>query len=117
MNQMLVEIKKLQKKTEDDLVKAQEIRNTSLETLGESIKRKEEIGEGSQKRSRSSSKDTLSYIKEKSEREFSLRQDELKLKEKELALQAQQAQHAQLLMLRQQSAAMIEMLKTMHSNK
>ena len=110
-------------KTEDDLIKAQEIRNTSLETFGESRKRKEEIGEGSQKRSRSSSKDTLSYIKEKSEREFSLRQDELKLKEKELALQAQQAQlsqqtqQAQLLMLRQQSVAMIEMLKTMHSNK
>ena len=71
-------------KVEEELVQAQNMRNASLETFGETRKRKEnDTGEGSQKRSRrSTSNDFISYFSEKHEREISLRQEELKLKKK-----------------------------------
>ena len=59
--------------------KAQEMRQTSLETFCQTKKRKESDTETPQKRRRSSfSQDYLSYFSEKSEREFQLRQEELK---------------------------------------
>ena len=51
-------------KMEEELVKAQEIRKMSLETFGESRKRKGDT-EGQGKRSRRSSSDTLSFLAEK----------------------------------------------------
>ena len=73
------------------------MRNASLETFGETRKRKEnDRGEGSQERSRrSTSNDFISYFSKKHEREISLRQGELKLKKQEFDLQAQQMQQAQ----------------------
>ena len=105
------------RKTEDELQKAQEIRNMSLETFGDTKKRKgDETDVKGNKRRRSS--DTMTYLAEKSEREFQLRQEELKIKERELELQTQQmknnqqTQQAQLLLLTQQNAAMLDLFKT-----
>ena len=76
------------KKVEEKLVQIQNMQNVSLETCGDTRKRKEN-GEGSQKRSRrSTSNDCISYFSEKHEREISLRQEELKLRKQELDLQA-----------------------------
>ena len=73
-------------KIEEELVQAQNMRNVSLETFGETRKREEnDSGEGSQKRSRrSTSNDFISHFSEKHEREISLRQEELKTKNKSL---------------------------------
>ena len=102
-------------KVEEELMQAQDMRNASLETFGETRKRKENDPEGTQKRSRrSTSHDYISYFTEKHEKEHSLRQEELKLKKQELDLQsqqmqqAQQTQQAQFLLIQQQSAAMLE---------
>ena len=108
-------------KVEEELVQAQNMRNASLETFGETRKRKEnDTGEGSQKRSRrSTSNDFISYFSEKHEREISLRQEELKLKKKqELDLEAQQMQQtqqiqqAEFLLIQQQSSVMSKILKS-----
>ena len=101
------------------------MRNVSLETFGETRKRKEnDKGEGLQKRSRrSSSNDFISYFSEKHEVEMSLRQEELKLKRQELDLQAQQMQQAQkiqpvqFLIIQQQSPVMLETLKSMNQKQ
>ena len=63
-------------KKEEDLVKAQEIRRKSLETFGETRKCKAE----SEKKTRGSTSDTISFLAEKSEREHELRKEELKLR-------------------------------------
>ena len=108
-------------KVEEELVQAQNMRNASLETFGETRKRKEnDTGEGSQKRSRrSTSNDFISYFSEKHERETSLRQEELKFKKKqELDLEAQQMQQtqqiqqAEFLLIQQQSSVMSKILKS-----
>ena len=108
-------------KVEEELVQAQNMRNASLETFGETRKRKEnDTGEGSQKRSRrSTSNDFISYFSEKHEREISLRQEELKFKKKqELDLEAQQMQQtqqiqqAEFLLIQQQSSVMSKILKS-----
>ena len=109
-------------KIEEELVKAQEIRKLSLETFGESRKRKGDT-EGQGKRSHRSSSDAFSFLTEKSEREFTLRQEELKLKQQDLALRtqqiqnAQQTQQAQFAMLQQQNVLMLEMFKKFNNNK
>ena len=112
-------------KVEEELVQAQNMRNASLETFGETRKRKEnDTGEGLQKRSRrSTSNDFISYFSEKHEREISLRQEELELKKQELDLQAQQMQQAQqiqqaqFLLIQQQSSVMLEILKSMNQKQ
>lgn len=100
-------------KAEGDIAKAQEMREKALETFGETKKRKDlENGEGSSKRARRSSTDLLSYLKEKSEKDHELRQQELRMKQEQINLQAQN-QHAQFLLLQQQNSAMIELIKSM----
>ena len=108
-------------KQAEDLIKAQEIRNQSLETFGDTRKRKEDTGEVNRKRSRKT--DTFLYLEEKSKRDHELQAEAIKLKEKKLELQAQQlqmqheAQFAQTLLIQQQNAAMIEMLKMINGKK
>ena len=111
-------------KIENELAKAQEMRQTSLETFCQTKKRKESDTEIPQKRRRSSfSQDYLSYFSEKSEREFQLRQEELKIKKQEPDVQerqlsqAQQAQQAQFLLMQQQNNAMLEFIKSMQSKQ
>ena len=63
-------------KKEEGLVKTQEIRKKSLETFGETRKRKA----GSQKKTRRSTSDTMNILAEKLEREHELGKEELKLR-------------------------------------
>ena len=99
-------------KKEEDLVKAQEVRQKSLETFGETRKRKAE----SEKRTRRSTSDTINVLEKKSEREHEFRKEELKLRKQEIENQTQQiqkaqlAQQAQLSMPQQQGSLMMEML-------
>ena len=62
-------------KQEEYLVKVQEIRKKSLETFGETRKRKAE----SEKRTRRSASGTINFSAEKSKREHEFRKEELKL--------------------------------------
>ena len=112
-------------KVEGELVQTQNMRNASLETFGETRKRKEnDTAEGSQIRSRRSiSNDFIYYFSEKHEKEISLRQEELKSKKQELDLQAQQMEHAQqmqpapLLLIQKLSSVMLEILKSMNQEQ
>ena len=100
-------------KKEEDMVKAQEIRKKSLETFGGTRKRKAE----SEKKTRSSTSDTINFLAEKSEGERDLRKEELKLRKQEIENQTEQtqnaqlAQQAQLSMLQQQGLLMMEMFQ------
>ena len=84
------EISSKKSKQAEDLVKAQELRKQSLETFGESRKRKEENAEPSSKRAKKG--DTFSYLMEKSNREYELKTKELELRQKEIDIQAQRVQ-------------------------
>ena len=95
-------------KIENELAKSQEMGQTSSETFCQTKKRKESDTETPQKRRPSSfSQDYLPYFSEKSEKEFQLRQDELKIKKQELDVQERQlsqthqAQETQFLLMRQ----------------
>ena len=66
-------------KKEEDLVKVQEIRKKSLETFGETRKRKVE----SEKMTRRSTSYTINFLGQKSEREQQLQKEELKLRKQE----------------------------------
>ena len=65
-------------KAEEDVAKAEEFRKVSMERLGESQKR-ERKGKGKgkgKKRARSSGSEVLSYLKEKAEKQMSLKDEE-----------------------------------------
>ena len=111
-------------KIENELAKAQEMSQTSLETFCQTKKCKESDTETPQKRRRSSfSQDYLSYFSKKSEREFQLRQEELKMKKQEIYMQERQlsqthqAQPAQFLLMQQQNNVMLELIKSMQSKQ
>ena len=69
-------------------MKAEEFRQASLETFGQSCKIKEgdldnEPCISSGKKGRTTGTETISYLREKTEREFSFRKEELELKRTE----------------------------------
>lgn len=105
------ETEKKTNKQAEELAKAQEIRRQSLETVGESHKRSEDV-----KQKRSKKFDTAEYLADKSKRDYELRTKELELKEKQLELQSQQ-QSQTMLMMQQQNAAMLEMIRMMHKKQ
>ena len=76
------------KKGEEEKIAAEDIRKRSMERLSETKERLKNNGvddEGvEKKRYRSSGNDTISYLREKSERDFKLREEELLLKRQEL---------------------------------
>ena len=76
---------------ENERKKAEEMRNRSMEKLGETQKRKATAEDGQQTtpRKRSSGSETLVYLREKAEREFELRQEELEVEKKEQSAQLQ----------------------------
>ena len=89
---------------ENERKKAEEMRNRSMEKLGETQKRKATAEDGQQTtpRKRSSGSETLVYLREKAEREFELRQEELEVKKKEQSAQLQMFQYMQQQLQRQQ---------------
>ena len=97
-------------KNDADLATAQDIRKTSLETFSQTKKRKEDEEAECSKRPRRSSDATVSYLQEKSERDFELRKQELALKEREIALQ-EKTREAQFTLMAEQNAMMLEVIK------
>ena len=89
---------------ENERKKTEEMRNRSMEKLGETQKRKATAEDGQQttSRKRSSGSETLVYLREKAEREFELRQEELEVKKKEQSAQLQMFQYMQQQLQRQQ---------------
>ena len=89
---------------ENERKKAEEMRNRSMEKLGETQKRKATAEDGQQitPRKRSSGSETLVYLREKAEREFELRQEELEVKKKEQSAQLQMFQYMQQQLQQQQ---------------
>ena len=101
---------------ESDLCKAKEIRQLSLETFGESSKRKDidDVENSGKKQKRRSSCDTITYLTEKSQRDHELRKEELKLKERELEIQ-KNAQVAQSKLLQQQTKLIMALAQKLSS--
>lgn len=75
------------KALENEKKAAEEIRLTAMESLGETRKRNDTSpSEQKAKKSRRSSSETIDYLREKSQREFELRERELQLKTDENAI-------------------------------
>ncbi|XP_068697337.1 uncharacterized protein [Montipora capricornis] len=73
-----------EKKSEKDQEKAKDIRLKAMEKLSQTKKRKsEENSDDPPKKSRRTGSDTLSFLKEKNEREMDFKQKELELRSKE----------------------------------
>ena len=87
------------KKDDQDREKAENIRKTAMERVGQTKKRQEEVEETvSTKRRRRSGDETIGYLREKSETERKVREQEIELKKAQVALQQQQAAQSQVQM-------------------
>ena len=77
---------KQKKKTEEDAAKAEEMRRKSLETFGETMKRKsiEQDENPSTSKRRNTGSDTLKFLQEKTESEIAIRQQEIELRREEI---------------------------------
>ena len=88
-------------KTEDGK-KAEEMRKLSMEKLGETLKRKGEEDGGATPRKRASGSETIVYLREKAERDFDLRKEELETRKRDQTQQLQMFQYMQQQLQQQQ---------------
>ena len=92
-DQQAAEKEKVDKRVED-VEKAKELRQQSLETLGETRKRrKEEAGDGKQKKVRNTKSvgnDTFAFLEKKMQEDAKIQREELELKKKEIEENARQ---------------------------
>lgn len=105
------------KKKSDDKEEAEEIRNKAMERMASKKKSNESAG-GSAKKSRRSGGDAVEFLKEKAQREYSIRQQELELQRKEQEARARQ-QELQIQLLRKQTEQQVQIsqaLMTMMQN-
>ena len=88
----------------EDRKRAEEMRNLSMEKLGETLKRKREEDGGATPRKRTSGSETIVYPREKAERDFDLRKEELETKKMDQTqlLQLQMFQYMQQQLQQQQ---------------
>ena len=103
-----------EKSKTEDRKKAEEMRKLSMEKLGETLKRKGEEDGGATPRKRASGSETIVYLREKAERDFDLRKEELETRKRDQTqqlqmfhymqeqLQQQQRQQQQQMQLQQQ---------------
>ena len=75
---------------QNDSEKAQDIRQKAMESLSESRKRKGIDSEQSHKSKRNTGSETMSYLINRSEKDFELRKQEMELKKSEVELQREQ---------------------------
>lgn len=88
---------------ENERKKAEEMRNRSMEKLGETLKRKAaDDGQVTPKKKRGSGTETLVYLRDKAEKQFELRKEELEVKKKEQSQQMQMFQAMQQQLQQQQ---------------
>ena len=104
-------------KEASDREKAENIRKKAMEKLGDTTKRSCEGGsEKTPKKKRKSGNETVEYLREKSENEFLLRQDEMALKKEKNDIEAKKHES----FLAQQAAVQTqqkEMLEKMHEQQ
>ena len=114
------------RKTEQDKSKAQEIRKTAMENLGETKKRKLVNGEQDdatslplKNKTRRSGSEVVSYLKEKSEQEAKLREQEIEIKKTQQEMEGKRYDSLMAMMAQQQQqqqqiqASMVEQNKLM----
>ena len=99
-----------QEKVDKDKEKAEDIRQTAMETLAETKKRKGENKENKPKRR--SGVDTVEYLREKFHHEQKIRQDEMEIKQKVHELE-EKKYHANLTIQQETSKQQMEMLQVM----
>ena len=122
------------KKKEMEKVTAEDIRKVALERVGQTMKRKEGMEDHTSKlkRKRRSGSDAIEFLKEKSEREMTIREQEVELNKKEQqdkanqfqvmmkAMQTQQeqqqSQNVQILMAQQNRSIMALLEKMVSKN-
>ena len=69
-------------KVESDRRKAEDVRKKAMETMGKTQKRNSVEGNSKLKKSRKSGSATLEYLKERSQQDLALREEELNLKKR-----------------------------------
>ena len=77
---------KQKKKTEQDAAKAEDVRRKSLETFGETMKRKSNENDEKQctSKRRNTGSETLKFLQEKTESEMAIRQQQIELRREEI---------------------------------
>ena len=90
----------------EDRKKAEEMRKLSMEKLGETLKRKGEEDGGATPRKRASGSETIVYLREKAERDFDLRKEELETRKMDQTQQLQMFQYMQQQLQQQQQQQM-----------
>jgi len=85
-------------KVQQEAKKAQEMRQTALETLGETTKRKSEDSEAviTKRKARSTGSETLIYLREKAEKDQELKLSEMQLRREEIELRRQEIENVKL---------------------
>ena len=86
----------------EDRKRAEEMRKLSMEKLGETLKRKGEEDGGATPRKRASGSETIVYLREKAERDFDLRKEELETRKMDQTQQLQMFQYMQQQLQQQQ---------------
>ena len=81
--------KQAERSKTEDRKKAEEMRKLSMEKLGETLKRKGEEDGGATPRKRASASETIVYLREKAERDFDLRKEELETRKRDQTQQLQ----------------------------
>ena len=76
-------LQQVEQNKENERKKAEEMRNQSMEKLGETLKRKAADNGQVTPKKRGSGTETLIYLREKAEKQFELRKEELEVKKKE----------------------------------
>ena len=82
------------------------MRKLSLEKLGETLKRKGEEDGGATPRKRASGSETIVYLREKAERDFDLRKEQLETRKRDQTQQLQMFQYMQQQLQQQQQQQM-----------
>ena len=82
------------------------MRKLSMEKLGETLKRKGEEDGGATPRKRASGSETIVYLREKAERDFDLRKEELETRKRDQTQQLQMFQYMQQQLQQQQQQQM-----------
>ena len=92
----------------EDRKKAEEMRKLSMEKLGETLKRKGEEDGGATPRKRASASETIVYLREKAERDFDLRKEELETRKRGQTQQLQMFEYMQQQLQQQQQQMQLQ---------
>ena len=93
------------------------MRKLSMEKLGETLKRKGEEDGGATPRKRASGSETIVYLREKAERDFDLRKEELETRKRDQTQQLQMFQYMQQQLQQQQQQQQQQQMQLQHQQQ